>query len=212
MVGLEAWAQYRGAAYEPVSSGFLLRLDDGSVVGVMAAHSVSLGDPARPLERIALAVPGHREPAGAFDTLRGTPGRPRTGGDLAVDYLLLQVDQSVEPGLLLRPDPRGAPQPGERVSLYGGLGSTGDGPRILEGTVQTVNDDGVWVLMDRWFNPYGLSGAPLLSQHTGQVIGMAVAASPRRTRIYVGLHPIGSIVRLAEAATGGVRLGDYRRP
>jgi hypothetical protein len=149
---------------------------------------------------------------GAFDTLWGPPGRPRTGADLTVDYLLLRVDQLVESGLLLRPDPRGAPQPGERVSLYGGLGSAGDAPDILEGTVQAVDDGGVWVLMDRWFNPYGLSGAPLLSQHTGQVVGMAVAASQGRTRIYVGVHPIGSIVRLAEAAGGGIRLDDYRRP
>jgi hypothetical protein len=55
--------------------------------------------------------------------------------------------------------------------------------------------------MDERFDPSLMSGSPLVSQHTGQVVGMAVAASPRRTRLYLGVHPIGSIVEKAESAT-----------
>jgi hypothetical protein len=59
----------------------------------------------------------------------------------------------------------------------------------------------VWVAMDGWFSPGLLSGSPVVSQHTGQAVGMAIAVSLRRYRLFLGLHPIGSIVRLAESAT-----------
>jgi hypothetical protein len=199
-VGLREWAQYRGETYQPVGSGFLLLLDGGEVVGVTAAHSVVLGDPDHPLERIALGVTGRTGFVAAFDRLRGQPGRPRSGGDMTVDYVLLQADQPVEAGLALLPDPRAAPQPGERVSLFSGLGDGTGGSRVLEGTVQSVDATAVWVLMDTWFDPTGMSGSPLVSQHTGRVVGMAVAASPRRNRLLVGVHPIGSIVHLAGSA------------
>jgi hypothetical protein len=203
--GLREWAQYRGEPYQAVGSGFLLRLDGGEMVGVTAAHSVVIGRSGHPLERIALAVAGRTGFVAECDQLRGRPGRPRSGGDMTVDYVLLHVDQLVEAGLALTPDPRGGPQPGERVSLFSGLG------RILDGTVQSVDASAVWVLMDKRFDPDGMSGSPLLSQHTGQVVGMAVAASPRRNRLLVGVHPIGSIVRLAESAVELPTIGESGR-
>jgi hypothetical protein len=54
--------------------------------------------------------------------------------------------------------------------------------------------------MDKFFNPGGMSGSPLVSQHTGQVVGMAIAVSPRPNRLLLGVHPIGSIMQLAESA------------
>jgi hypothetical protein len=157
---------------------------------------VSIGNPEHPLERIALRVPGQTGLVGEFDTLRGQPGHRFTIHDMTVDYALLLVHQPIDPGLLLLPDGRGAPQPGERVSLYSGVGA-----RTLEGTVQSSSDKVVWVLMDERFDPSLMSGSPLVSQHTGQVVGMAVAASPRLNRLYLGVHPIGSIVEKAESAT-----------
>ncbi len=194
-VGLRELAQYQGEGYQQVGSGFLLLLSNSEIVGVTTAHSVSICDPSRPLRRIALAVVGRTEFVGEFDTLRGRPGRPLTIEDMTIDYVLLQVDSPGDPVLLLQPDPRGAPQPGERVSLFSGVKG-----RVLGGTVQSVNDTAVWVLMDGWFNPGQMSGSPLISQHTGRVVGMAVAASPRRNRLMIGVHPIGSIVHLAESA------------
>jgi len=181
--------------------GFFILLDDGQVVGVTTAHSVPLGDPARPLERISLRVAGQPDFVAEFDTLWGHPGRPFTGMDMVVDYVLMKADRPVDAGLILTPDPRGAPQPGERVVLFSGLGDGHGGRRALAGTVQSVSDTAVWVVMDRWFNPGGMSGSPVVSQHTGQVVGMAIAANPRRYRLALGLHPIGSIVRQAESAT-----------
>jgi hypothetical protein len=88
--------------------------------------------------------------------------------------------------------------------LYSGVGG-----RTLEGTVQSSTDKVVWVLMDERFNPSLMSGSPLISQHTGQVVGMAVAASPRLTRLYLGVHPVGSILEKAESATEFPKLGDW---
>ena len=209
-VGLQELVMVRGEEYRVAGSGFLLRLDSGDVVGVTTAHSVPLGDPDRPIERIALRVAGQEELLAEFDTLRGQPGHPRTGGDMTVDYVLLHGDPVVDPDLVLTPDPRGVPQPGERVSLCSGQGD-GGGPRVLEGTVQSVGDTAVWVLMDGLFNPGLMSGSPVLSGHTGQVVGMAIATSPRRGQLLIGLHPIGSIVRLTGSATKYPRMAEFQR-
>jgi hypothetical protein len=200
-VGLQELARYRGEAYSLTGSGFLILLSDDTIVGVTTAHSVLIGDPDRPLERIALGVAGQTDFVAEFDTLWGRPGQPRTGGDMTVDYVLLRADWPIDLGFVLTPDPRGSPQPGESVSLFSGLGDGHGGRRILEGTVQSVDDAAVWVLMDGWFNPALMSGSPFISQHTGQVVGMAIAVSPRGNRLLLGMHPIGSIVQLAESAT-----------
>ncbi len=208
-VGLQEWARYRGEAYSLAGSGFLIPLSDGKIVGVTTAHSVSFSDSDRPLEQIALGLAGQTDFVAEFDTLWGRPGQPRTGGDMTVDYVLLQADQPIDSGFVLTPDPRGAPQPGERVSLFSGLGDGHGGRRILEGTVQSVSDAAVWVLMDEWFNPGLMSGSPLVSQHTGQVVGMAIAVNPRGNRLLLGVHPIGSIVQLAESAGEFPKIGEY---
>jgi hypothetical protein len=210
-VGLQGWARYRDQADSQVVHGFLTRLSDGEIVGVTPAHGFSFSDADHPLERIALGIPGQTDFVAEFDTLRGQPGQPRTGGDMTVDYVLLQADQPIDSSFVLTPDPRGAPQPGERVSLYSCSVDSQGGQRILEGTVQSVSDTAVWVLMDQLFNPDGMSGSPFVSQHTGQVVGMAIAKNLRGGRLLLGVHPIGSIVQLAESATEFPRLSEYRR-
>jgi hypothetical protein len=169
---------------------------------------VTLGDGSQPLNKIALGVAGHTGLIGEFDTLRGEPGQPLTPENLTIDYLLLQVDQPVYAAHVLLPDLRGAPQPGERLFLYSGLGDGQGNQRSLSGTVQSVEDNAVWVLMDESFDPSLMSGSPFVSQHTGRVVGMAVAASPRFGRLMLGMHPIGSLVGLAESATDFPKLLD----
>ncbi len=203
-VGLQEWSRYRGESYTMTGSGFFIRLTGGEIVGVTTAHSVAPG-PDRPLERIGLRVVGQTDFVAECDRLPGPPGQARTGADMTVDYVLVQPDRPIEPAFALTPDPRGAPQPGERVSLFSGV----DG-RILEGTVQSVDDVAVWVLMDETFNPSSMSGSPFVSQHTGQVVGMLIAFTPRRTRLLMGVHPIGSLVRLAESATVSIEMDEYR--
>ncbi|MCX7682086.1 MAG: hypothetical protein N2508_09020 [Anaerolineae bacterium] len=211
-VSFEEWVLYRGEEYVLAGSGFLLGLDDGRVVGVTAAHSVAIGDARRPPQKIALRLAGHDRFIAECDTFHGHPGRPFTDeNDLRVDYLLLHLPVLVDPLLVLKADPRGLPQPGERIALFSGLGDGRGGLRVLEGTVQSSNESAGWALMDEWFYPGMMSGSPILSQHTGLVVGMAVACSLHRDYLLIGFHPIGSIVRQAESADGLYRIEEYRR-
>ena len=217
--GLREYAQYQGSGYTPSGSGFILALENGDLVGVTTAHSVALGDPERQLERIALQIPGASGYVAEFDTLYGMPGRPMDGPDLSIDYVLLFSNGPVDPTVVLSPDPRGGPQPGERVSLFSGLGGEQGGRLELSGTVILVDEGAAWVLMDKEsFNPAFMSGSPFVSQHTGQVVGMAIASSPRhlrlippRYRLALGMHPIGSIVEKAQAADSFPGISTYRR-
>jgi hypothetical protein len=64
--------------------------------------------------------------------------------------------------------------------------------------------------MDEQFDPGLLSGSPLVSGHTGKVVGMTIAAAARGGRLILGFHPIGSLVRLAEAAVDTPALAGAR--
>lgn len=210
-LAFEEWAKYGLNNYRPVGSGFLLRVARGELIGVTTAHSVGdIGDPANLLEQIAFQIPGRDGYVAEFDSLYADPGLPRTGDDLTVDYLLLKPSATVDPGLALEPDPRGSPQPGERVSLISGLGDGAGGRRLIGGTVQWVDAVAVWVLMDDMEFPGGMSGSPLVSDYTGRAIGMAIAEMPRGSRFLIGVHPIASI--LAKAAQARlIKIGDYSR-
>ncbi len=210
-VGLQEWAQYQGEDYQMVGSGFILRLGDGRLVGVTTAHSLSPGDAGHRLQRVGLSVAGQTGFVVEFDTLHGLPGRPRWGANMTVDYVLLRARGLVAPEFVLRLDPRGAPQPGERVWLFSGQGKSDGRREIYEGTAQSVSDQAVWVSMDEVFHPSGMSGSPLVSQHTGQAVGMAIAANTRDGRLLIGAHPIGSLVRLAEAAQDFPTLAEFTR-
>lgn len=207
-VGLMQWARYQGEEYRPVGCGFFFLLDDGTVVAAMAAHSVALDRRDHPLERIALGIAGEAGFIAEMDTLFGVPGKPRLGRGLSGDYLLLKVDQPIDPALVLAPDPRGGPQAGERVVLYSGLGDGAGGISLRMGTVQVVDKHGAWVVMDEIFSPAGMSGSPFLSEHTGRVVGMALAATQREDGLVIGMHPIESLAEKALDAAVFERLAD----
>ena len=212
-IGLREWAKYVNEGYVAMSCGFMFRLADGTVIGATVAHSHSIGDPAHPLERIAFGIPGQTELIAEFDTLRGYPGHPREGDDMRVDYILMQSSAAIDSAFVLTPDPRGMPQPGERVALFSGLGD-GDGlynRRMLDGTVQSASEQAVWVVMDDLFVPGNMSGSPFVSHHTGQVVGMLIAGTVRGDRIVLAAHPIGSLVSLADGATVLPKMSEFRR-
>ena len=207
--GLVEWTRYDGSDYNPVGRGFLFRLPQGSTVGVTTAHSLSF-EVQPPLRNIALALGERTDPVIQFDTLRGEPGEARTGEDMSVDYVLLNVPNEavIDPTLILDPDPRGLPQPGERVVLYSTIS---DQARRFDGAVLSVDPTAVWVVMDEAFEPSGLSGSPFISQRTGKVIGMAIATTRRGGKVLLGLHPIGSLVEKALSAQAFPKISDYRR-
>jgi hypothetical protein len=208
-VGLVEWTRYGAGNYRPVGRGFLFRLPEGQIVGVTTAHSLSFNSQP-PLRNIALAQGERSQPVVEFDVLRGEPGMARTGEDMTIDYVLLEVpsDHQIDPTLVLEPDPRSLPQAGERVALYSLIG---DQPRVFQGAVLSAEPNAVWVMMDEAFDPSGLSGSPFLSQHTGKVIGMAIATTKRGGRVLLGLHPISSLVEKSVAAQTFLRIADYRR-
>ncbi len=205
-VGLVEQAQYVGGGYHPVGRGFIFQLPDNRLVGVTTAHSVSFGS----LQRIALARSESTDRVIEADTLLGEPGVPRSGEDMTVDYILLNVPSgySIDPALILQPDPRDLPQPGERVSLYT---VQADLPHIFEGAVLSAEPQAVWVVMDEVFEPSGLSGSPFISQYTGKVIGMAIATTHSGGKVLLGVHPIASLVAKAQAAKVFLKIEDYRR-
>jgi hypothetical protein len=213
-VGLQEWRHDADGGTALVGSGFLLRLPDGAVVGVTTAHSLDdLGRADSPLSAVSFGPSGAGESSVEFDLLFGVPGTPRTGWELEMDCVLFGIPDpaGLDPAWILAPDDRALPQPGERVTLYSGLG---DGKGVTDarsGTVQSAAPEGVWVLMDEVFDAGRMSGSPLISRHTGRVVGMAVAVSPRRSRILIGLNPIGALLERAAAADGEFPIAGYRR-
>lgn len=184
-----------GAGYDLLGSGFLLELPNGEVIGVTTAHSLG----GRDFAPMAFTIAGRGEQVAAFSQLRVPRGQPRTGADMTIDYVLLRPETPPAPAFVLRPDSRGAPQPGERVLLYSGLGDGRGGQRILPGVVESVDQNGAWVRMDSVFDPGLMSGSPVLSQHTGRVVGMTIAMSWKPGALMIGLNPVGAMVSKAMA-------------
>jgi hypothetical protein len=184
-----------GQSFVVGGSGFLLELPNGDVIGVTAAHSTGNASP----DHIVFARAGETQPVATFENDYAPRGQARTGADMTIDYALFQLHDGVDPSVVLRPDPRGGPQAGERVLLYSGLGDGSGGQRMLAGTVESVDARGAWVRMDDVFNPALMSGSPMISQHTGRVVGMVIAMSLNNGGISIAIHPIGSI--LAKAKT-----------
>ena len=210
--GLQEWARYNDETYLLAGCGFLFAASSGEVVGATTAHSLTLGSATHVLESVAFRVAGQEQFAAEFSELHGLPGRARIlGMDLTIDFVLLRPDQAVDPALVLEPDARGAPQAGERVVLYSGMGDEFGEAGEHEGSVLAVDELGAWIVMDEVFEPGLMSGSPVLSRHTGQVVGMALAATLRDGRLLLGIHPIGSLLAKADAASAFPRVEDFRR-
>ena len=182
-----------GTDYIAVGNGFLLQLPNHNVIGVTTAHSLGEGN----FAPIVFALAGYTEPVATFADLYAPLGHPRTGDDLTIDYILLKPDAPPDPAIVLQPDPRGAPQPGERVALYTGLSNGRGGQDIRLGTVESVDRNGVWVRLDDFVNVSGMSGSPVISQHTGKVVGMIIAMWLRPGAVSIGANPIGAILTKA---------------
>jgi Trypsin-like peptidase domain len=215
VVGLQQWTQEPGHGFTVSgTSGFVLRLSGGGIVGVTTAHSLFEGNPHRILQRVGLAVNGQNTPIVESDTYFGLPGVPFSdSSDLTVDFVLLKLDTTtIDPALVLTPDPRGSPQTGERVTLFSGLGDGKGGALLWAGTVLSAEPKMALILMDEAaLYPGGMSGSPVLSQYTGDVVGMEVGAGLQGRRWLLGIHPVGHLVQVAETADEFPLMMDYRR-
>jgi hypothetical protein len=54
-----------------------------------------------------------------------------------------------------------------------------------------------------------MSGSPIVSFHTGRVVGMALAAGLREGHTVIGMHPIGSLVEKGLEAVDFIPLSEY---
>jgi hypothetical protein len=199
--GMEAYATYEGSEPIPAGSGFIFQLPGGGRVVATAAHSFDLGSGLRSVEL------GGPETPIKLDVLHGFPGEPRTlSMNLTNDYVLFVVQAQNPPAVILEPDERGFPQPGERIVLYPGFGVDNG---VRWGTILESDRTGAWAVMDEAFEPGMMSGSPFVSSHTGKVVGMALAAGLREGHTVIGMHPIGSLVEKGLNAADYIPLSEY---
>jgi hypothetical protein len=212
IAGLQQWRQNGDVFKAELSSGFLLELSSGEIIGVTTAHGTyDQPDPYPTMARMGLGINGADAPVVESDTYYGHPGTPRTGNDVTVDYVLLKLD-APDPTLALTADPRGKPLPGERIVLYSGLGDQRGGVVTWGGTVLSVEPTGIKLLMDQsTLFPGGMSGSPVFSEHTGLVIGMLIAGTTQGSRWVLDVHPIWHLVEVAESAMEFPKMLGYER-
>lgn len=198
---MEAFAGYEGLRPVLVGSGFIFQLPAGGTVAAAAAHSFDL---AGGLQSVQF---GPDDSSVELDMLHGMPGESRTiSMNLTNDYVLFVVHKQHPSVEILEPDDRGSPQPGERIVLYPGFGAE-NGERW--GTILESDRDGAWAVMDEAFESGMMSGSPIVSVHTGRVVGMALAAGLREGHTVIGMHPIGSLVKKGLEAADFIALSEY---
>ncbi len=205
-VGLHVWGQTASGHWAERSSGFVLWVE-GAPVGVATRHAnLDVGVVAysryamRPNDASAWVFEAER--------LRGQPGMyPYQGYAFTQDYLLFEPAAPPVAAYALSPDPRGQPQPGERLVLYNGLPAGG----TFTGTVTVVGETYFWAQMDEAFAPHGMSGSPALSAHTGQVVGMAMVGGTYAGVTTIGFSPVGALVQTAQEARVFPRLWEVGR-
>ena len=183
----------RGENGAEFACGFLMELEDGWRVAVGAAH-VAVYQTGVPVAledsegRVAARLTGQLD-----------LGRPYIREHLTMDYVFYSVDPNGSPAEVLKPDPRGQGQPGERVWVFGRSGDGAGGSKGWPGVVMQVDPEVTWLQMEDSFYPVGFSGCPAVSQYTGRVIGMVLAGADR-SPVVMGLHPVGSLVEKAQKA------------
>jgi hypothetical protein len=179
------------------SCGFLLDLEDGRRVAVNAAHSIPHLPPQTPGE---LWAPDGKRAA----LLKGqiAYGQIFSQNRFSMDYVLWTVADDTAPEYFLKPDPRQQVEPGERVWVYSLSENGAGGSKLWPGAVMSAAPDAIWIQLEDSFNPAGFSGCPVISQHTGRVLGMAVSGA-NQPPVVMGLHPVASLVEKARKAFPG---------
>jgi hypothetical protein len=185
---------YEGGTF---ACAFLMELEDGRRVGVSSAHATPALDADTPAQLEA--------PEGALVVhLKGqiARGSAFVHANFSKDFVLWSIESMPGTATFLRPDPRGGGEPGEQVYIFGRSGDGEGGSIRWPGVVMSATEKAIWVQFEDSFAPYGYSGCPVVSQHTGRLIGMAVAGEDRHP-VVMGLHPVGSLVEKAAAVFPG---------
>lgn len=181
----QGWAALSGeVGGRSMACGFLLELPGGSRLGVSTSHAVPWswsGD-----EAVMRAADGQ-----VVVRLGGMlrRGQPAWGRRLALDYGLWSVQEVTQSAVFLQPDPRGQAQVGEAVRVYSRERAAEGGSQSWSAVVMAVEPEVTWIQLEASFNPLGYSGCPVLSAHTGRLVGMAVVGK-NRPPVVMGLLPV----------------------
>jgi len=174
------------------SCGFAMQIPDGRRVVAATAHATGKMDG---------QLAGSLSDAGGAVVVRVASqlayGIPVQNGELDTDFSLWEIEGEAPSESVLLADPRGLPQPGERVWLFNYARQTKD-QGGWGGVVMDAKPHAVWIRFDESFDVNSNSGCPVVSQHTGKLIGMVIAGNDRQP-VVMGLHPVGSLVEKAEA-------------
>ena len=189
---LASWG-YSNATAPEFGCTTLVRMPDGRKVAISTAHSTY---PQTADVGGRLVAPDGTKIADLVGQLKY--GAPFQGMRLNIDYVLWTLKTMPPAEDFVEPDPRGAPQPGERVWLYN-MDSRPNGVGRRAGVVMQINKDNTWLRMDESFVPGGSSGCPVVSQHTGKLLGTVVAGADSKP-VIIGLHPVASLVEKVNAA------------
>jgi hypothetical protein len=190
---LGSWGYSNAPAAPEFGCTTLVRMPDGRKVAISTAHSTY---PQAANVGGRLVAPDSTKIADLVGQLKY--GAPFQGMRLNIDYVLWTLKTMPPEEDFVEPDPRGAPQPGERVWLYN-MDSRPNGVGRRAGVVMQVNKDNTWLRMDESFVPGGSSGCPVVSQHTGKLLGTVVAGADSKP-VVIGLHPVASLVERVNAA------------
>ena len=174
--------------------GFLLELEDGSRVGVGTAHASWL----KQGTSAVFLTPG----GDVFAELQEQIDYGQAfhyQEHFTRDYVLWSLAPGSGPQEVLKADSRGQGQPGERVRVYGRLDDGNGGSINWPGVVMKVDPEVTWIQLEDSFHLSGYSGCPVVSEHTGRVIGMVIAGR-NHPPIVMGLNPVWSLVEKARIA------------
>lgn len=194
-VAFEVWNNADTVATR-VGSGFFLRLPDGMVIGVTAGHTTK--NNAGQFRPTVFMQPNTDEVVASFSRVAAPIGNWQDGGT-AGDYLLMRADTPPAEALVLAADPRGAPQLGERLVVFSGVDKPSNAHREqFSGIAENVEIGSVIVRMDSLPSPGMMSGSPVLSAHTGKVVGILVSGYWQFGRLTgIGVNPIAIILAAA---------------
>jgi bifunctional DNase/RNase len=166
---------FRTGRTTQLGTGFLIQAPNkAGVAAVTSTHFIDMGG-----EKLVSVEWLDLRNGAAVAKMTRSWGKPGRGGsldplDLRSDYLVMPVDPVPAPVALLQLDPRPLPSVGERVWMPNKARGedAGFGVGWVAGTVSAVAPSYIDVHLDRDPQLQSQSGSPIVSQATGQVIGI----------------------------------------
>lgn len=164
-------------------TGSIIRAPNGLMIGLTSAHFINFCGPqlievqwldvktGKPIARSlkSYGMPGYE---GSYDPL-----------DLRSDYFLLVVEGNLESQRVFELDNRSAVEVGERIWFPDKNVTANSGNRLIGGTLSKTSAEYLLVTLDESIDLQSRSGTPIISQHTGKVIGILVGGDKENKKL-----------------------------